>query len=170
MQKLVDFYHNKGIDMVKLEWTLPNLAYVFPHKSTTAKFYPQTNSDMDLLEKIREDMVDGPSIVFSWKKWTNFFRDSTNFCKTIVGSDVSQLYLFSGCQSLPTLLCTRWQVASESGKMKSRQKKTMKLKTWSCHIFSESDHSVKWKVSTRRVHSEKLLHTVFMAFVDTGKL
>ena len=64
MQKMIDFYHNKRIDMLKLGCTLFNLANICLHKSTDSKFYPFTESDKDLLEKIREDMVGGPSIVF----------------------------------------------------------------------------------------------------------
>ena len=33
MQKMMEFYHNKGIDMLKLECTLPNLANICLHKS-----------------------------------------------------------------------------------------------------------------------------------------
>ena len=40
MQKMIDLYHNKGIDMLKLGCTLPNLANICLHKSTRAKFYP----------------------------------------------------------------------------------------------------------------------------------
>ena len=57
MQKTVDFYHNKGIDMLKVGCTLPNLANTCLHKSTTAKFHPFTESDKDILEKIREEMI-----------------------------------------------------------------------------------------------------------------
>ena len=28
MQKMIEFYHNKGIDMLKLGYTLPNLANI----------------------------------------------------------------------------------------------------------------------------------------------
>ena len=55
MQKMIQFYHNKGIDMLKLGCTLPNLA----------KFYPFCENDKDLSNKIREDMTGGPSIVFT---------------------------------------------------------------------------------------------------------
>ena len=60
MQKMVEFYHDKGIDMLKLGCTLPNLANICLHKSTDYKFYPFLSSDSDLLEKIREDMTRGP--------------------------------------------------------------------------------------------------------------
>ena len=31
MQKMVDVYHNKGIDILKLGYTLPNLANMYRH-------------------------------------------------------------------------------------------------------------------------------------------
>ena len=77
MQKMVAFYHKKGIDMLKLRCTLPNLANICLHKTTSAKFYPFTEADKDLLQKIREDMVGGPSIVFTRKAVVDeiFIRD-----------------------------------------------------------------------------------------------
>ena len=109
MQKMIRFYHNKGIDMLKLGCTLPNLANIYLHKSTDSKIYPFTESDKDLLEKIREDMVSGPSIVFTRKAVVNetFIRKSSNLCKSIVGIDASQLYPYSMCQPMPTGLYTR---------------------------------------------------------------
>ena len=67
MQKMIQFYHKKGIDMLKLGCTLPNLANICLHKSTNYKFYPFCESDKDLCEKTREDMTGGPSIVFTRK-------------------------------------------------------------------------------------------------------
>ena len=64
---MIEFYHNSGIDMLKLGCTLPNFANICLHKSTDSKFYPFTESHKDLLEKIREDMVGGPCIVFTPK-------------------------------------------------------------------------------------------------------
>ena len=59
---MIDFYHNKGIDMLKLGWTLPNLAHYCLHEPTTANFYPFTESNSNLSEIIG-DMVGGSSIV-----------------------------------------------------------------------------------------------------------
>ena len=39
MQKMIEFYHSKGIDMLKLGCTLPNLANICLHKSTDSKFF-----------------------------------------------------------------------------------------------------------------------------------
>ena len=47
MQKMLAFYHKKEIEMLKLGCTLPNLAIICLHKSTSAKFYPFTESDKD---------------------------------------------------------------------------------------------------------------------------
>ena len=104
MQKLIGFYHNKGIDMLKLGCTLTNLAKICLHKSADSKFYPFTESDKDLLEKIREDMVGDPSFVFTRKAVVDetFIRKSSNLWKSIVGIDASQLYPYSMCQPMPT--------------------------------------------------------------------
>ena len=126
MQKMIAFYHHKGIDMLKLGCTLPNLANICLHKSTNAKFYPFTENDKDLLEKIRDDMVGGPSIVFTRKAVVNetLIRDSANVCRSIVGIDASQLYPFAMCPEMPTGLYTRWDRDPKSGRFKPRQNKT----------------------------------------------
>ena len=53
MQKKIEFYHQKEIDMVKLGCTIPNLANICLHKSRDSKFYSVTENYKDLLEKIR---------------------------------------------------------------------------------------------------------------------
>ena len=65
--------------------------------------------DKDFLEKIREGVVGGPSIVFTRKTVVDetFGRKSANICKSIVGIDASQLYPYSMCQPMPTGLYTR---------------------------------------------------------------
>ena len=67
MRKKIAFYHDKDIDMVKLGCTFPILANICLNKSTDAKFYPFSERFKNLLEKIREDVVGGPSIVFTRK-------------------------------------------------------------------------------------------------------
>ena len=126
MQKMLAFYHKKGIDMLKLGCTLPNLANICLHKPTSAKFYPFTEADKDLLQKIREDMVGGPSIVFTPKAVVDetFIRNSGNICKSIVGIDASQLYPYSMCQPMPTGLYTRWEYDTESNRFKPQQNKS----------------------------------------------
>ena len=52
MQNMIDFYYDKDIDMLKLGCTLPNLANTCLHKPTDANYYPFTEGEKDLLEKI----------------------------------------------------------------------------------------------------------------------
>ena len=96
IQKMLVFHHKKGNGKLKLGCTLPNLANICLHKSTSAKFYPFTEPDKKLLQKIREDMVGGPSIVFTQKAVVDetFIRNSENIRKSIVGINASQLYPF----------------------------------------------------------------------------
>ena len=51
MQKMIAFYHDKGIDMLKRGCTLPSLANICLHKSTYAKFSPFIEKGKDLIEK-----------------------------------------------------------------------------------------------------------------------
>ena len=95
MQKMLAFYHKKGIDILTLWCTLLNLAIICLHKSISANFYPFTGTNKDLFQKIREDIVGGPSIVFTLKAAVDetFIRNSNIICKSIVGIHESQLYL-----------------------------------------------------------------------------
>ena len=140
LQKMIEFYHNEGIDMLKLGCTLPNLANICLHKSTDSKFYPFTESDKDLFEKIREDMVGGSSIVFTRKPVVDetFIRKSSNLCKSIVGIDASQLYPYTMCQPKPTGLYTRWEYVSESKRFTARQNKSRSFENIVPSFFQQS--------------------------------
>ena len=154
MQKMIEFYQNKGIDMLKLGCTLLNLANICFHKSTDSKFYPLTESDKDLLEKIREDMVGGPSIVFTRKTVVDeiFIRKSSNLCKSIVGIDASQLYPYSMCQPMPTGLYTRWEYDSETKRVTARQNKSRSFENMILSYFQRCrpDCKIESNVTTGR--------------------
>ena len=105
---MIDFHHDKGIDLLKLGCTLPNLANICFHKPTDEKFYPFTERDKNLSEKNQPDVVRSPFVVFTRKKNVEtFIRNSTNICKANFGIDASQLYPNSICQPKPTGLFTR---------------------------------------------------------------
>ena len=150
MQKTIAFYHHEGNDMLKLGCTSPNLANTCLHKSTNAKFYSSTENDKDLLEKIQDDMVGGPYIVFTRKTVVNetLIRDSANVCKSKVGIDASQLYPFSMCQEMPTGLYARWDLDPESDRFRPRQNKTRSFETMVMSYINESDQTVKWSAFT----------------------
>ena len=81
---------------------------------------------IDSLQKIREYMVGGPSIVFTRKAKVDgtFIRNSGNFCKSIVGIDASQLYPYTMCQPMPTGLYTQSEDDAESNRFKPQQNKS----------------------------------------------
>ena len=139
MQKMLAFYHKKGIDMLKLGCTLPNLANICLHKSTGAKFYPIIETDKDLLQRIREDMVGDPSIVFTRKAVVDetFIRNSRDICKSIVGIDASQLYPYSMCQPMPTGLYTQWEYDTESNRFKHQQNKSRNFENMVMSYFQK---------------------------------
>ena len=145
MQKMIELYQNKGIEMLKLGCTLPNLANICLHKSTDSKFYSFTESDKDLLEKIQEDMVGGLSIVFTRKAVVDetFIRKSSNLCKSIAGIDASQLYTYSMCQPMPTGLYTRWEYDSESKRFTARQNKSRSFENMVLSYFQQSRPNCK---------------------------
>ena len=53
LQKMMECYHNKGIDMFKLGCTLPNLAKICLQKPTNHKSFPFVESDKDLHDRKR---------------------------------------------------------------------------------------------------------------------
>ena len=145
MQKVIEFYQNKGIDMLKFGCTLPNLAITCLLKSTDSKFCPLTESDKDLLAKRREDMVGGPSIVFTRKAVVDetFIRKSSNLCKSIVSIDASQLFPYSMCQPMPTGLYTPWEYNSETRRFKAHQNKSRSFKNMVLSYFQQSQPECK---------------------------
>ena len=140
--------------MLKLGYTLPNLAYICLQNSTDAKFYPFTEGDKDLLEKIREDVVGGPSIVFTRKAFVDetFIGRSANIRKSIVGIDASQLNPHSMCQHMPTGLYTRWLLDSETSRFTPEQNNTRSFETMvmSCFQRTRSECEIESFFTTGR--------------------
>ena len=87
MQKVVDFYHNEGIGGLKLGFNLPILEGICLHKSTSAMFYPFTESDKGFLEKYCAGLDGGPFIVFTRKAcceqdfYSKFEKFVQNYCR-----------------------------------------------------------------------------------------
>ena len=167
MQKMIVFYRDKDIDVLKLGCALLNLANFCLHKATYAKFYPITEGANDFLEENREAVVGGPSIVFTRKAVVDktFIRNSTNICKTIVGIDASQLYSYSNCQPMPTGLI-RVGISIQK-RVDSYLDKTRPaaLRIWSRPISKEQDQNVKVKASLQQADRKKLTASVLTCFV-----
>ena len=163
---MIAFYHDKNIVMLKLGCILPHLANNCLHKTTDAKIYTFTEGNKELLDKFREDLAGGPSIVFSRKAVVDetSFRKSANICKSIVGVDASQLYSHSMCQVMPTGLCKRLDFDSETSRFVDKTRPAA-LRRWSCPNSNEQDQNVKLKASLQQADKRKLTASVLMGFV-----
>ena len=95
--------------MSKFGCTQPSLANICLHEPTDSKLQLITKTNKKFVERIQEDFVVGPSVVFTRKPVVKetFIRKSTNLCKSIVCFDASQLYPYPKCQAMPTGLYTR---------------------------------------------------------------
>ena len=140
---------------------------MYLHKSTDANLYSLTVGDKDLLQKLRKNLVRGPSIVFMRKAVVDktFIRKFTNLCKSIVSIDASQLYTISLCQPMPIGVYTRWLFDTEIDRFTPRQNKSPSLEIWSCPISNARDFIVKLKVFSQQVDGQKLIAPVLMGFV-----
>ena len=59
MQKMIAFYHNKNIHMVKLGCTLTNLVGICLYQSTDAKLNPFAEGDKNMLKRVKEHVLGG---------------------------------------------------------------------------------------------------------------
>ena len=103
-------------------------------------FIPSQKAIKTYWKKIREDVVRGPSIVFTRKAVVDetFIRKSTNICKSIVGIDASQLYPYLICQPMSTGLYTRWDIDSKTGRFTPRQNKTRSFENMVMSFFQRT--------------------------------
>ena len=152
--------------MFKLRCTLPNLAKICLHKSTSAKFYPFTETTKELLQKIREVMVGGPSIVFTRKAVVDetFIRNSRIICKSTVGIDASQLYPYSRCQPMPTGLYTRWEYDTAFNRFKPQQNKSRNFENMIMSYFQRQRPDCKIESFYFRGTQKKMIVSRQMVF------
>ena len=127
LQKMNKFYHEREIYMLKLGFTLPNLANIYPHSSTTA--FTHSLETIKIFWRKLGPIWRGRSIVFTREAIAGEtkIRFTVNLCKTVIGIDASQLYQFSMCQEIPTGLYTRWEIDAVSGKFKPLQNRRQRF-------------------------------------------
>ena len=160
MTKMIQFYHSKQIDMLKLGYTLPNLANGFLHSSTDAVFFPFCEQDKEYDNYIRNWLTGGPSTIFTRyaKVGETKIRESENVCKSIVGIDASQLYPFSMTREMPTGLYTKWEFNDDTAKIHPKRNwrslfeqqviEYLQSTRPECLIQSQFSHKKQQKVGT----------------------
>ena len=154
VMKMIEFHHNRGIDMLNLGCTLRNFANVCLIKSSDWKVHPFNETDTNLLEKVLEKMVGGPSKVLTREALVNetFIQNSTNLLKFIVEIDSSQLHVDSMCQPMPTGFHTRWEYESEIQRFRPRQNKSHSFENMFLSFFQRiwTDCKIESNVTTGR--------------------
>ena len=123
MRKMVDFYHSKRVDMLKLGYTLPNLANRFLHSSTDAAIFPFCEKDKDYDNYFQKWLTGRPSIIFIRyaKVGETKIRESRNVCISIVGIDPSQLNPLSMTKEMPTRPYIKWEYNEETEKFRPKR-------------------------------------------------
>ena len=125
LRKMMQFYHQKGIDVLKLGFTLPNSANCIFHSSTSLKSFPFNQEDKNFDDYIREWLTGCPSINSTRyvKVGSSRIKNSFSMCKTKVGIDTSRLYPFSIKKYMPTGVYTKWELRENTGLFHHRSKK-----------------------------------------------
>ena len=159
MQKMVAFYHKKRIDMLKLGCTHPNLANICLHKSTTAKFYPFTETIRTCckrFEKIWLVVLLSSSHVKLWsmKLLSGIQEIFVNLSLALTQVSCILILCASPCQ----------QDYTRDGNMTQNlidlyfnRTNPETLRTWLCHISEDKDLSVKLRVSTPQELRKRLI-------------
>ena len=145
---MIEFYHDKGMERLKLGCMLPNLANICLQYSKSFKIHPNIETHKGLLEKKPEATVGGPLLVFTREAVVDkiFTRKSTNLCKCIVGIDASQLYPYQCVSQGPLLYKPDGRATVTLNNSHSFKTNRAHSRTWSFHIFNEINQIVQLRV------------------------
>ena len=111
IDKQAAFYHDQHIDIFKDGISVPGLTllYLFNGLPPDTNFvtFNQTNSDLHQL--VKDNIVGGPAIIFHryHEKGVTRIRGGEELCRAIVGYDANALYLWAIMQDMPTGWYTR---------------------------------------------------------------
>lgn len=107
---MVDFYEQHSIDLLKETLTLSGAANKILHRSNKGEGIFLFNfKNKDLYQKVRDNVVGGPSIVFSRYEKVNETSIDDVKVKSIVGYDANALYLSGIGGNMPTGPLTRYE-------------------------------------------------------------
>ena len=166
MQKIIGFYHDKDIDMLKLGCTLPNLANNCLHKSTDAKFYPITEGYKDLWKNFDKTSLEVHLSFLlakhlSMKLLSESLLTYANLLR-LMPANYSRNRYVNPCP--PVLIRVRISIQKPVGSH-SHKTRPVVSKIWSCLTFNVQDLIVKMRASTLQSERKKLTASVLTGFV-----
>ena len=159
MQKNIAFYHDKGIDMLKLGCTLPNVANNCSHKDTDAKFYPFTEGVVKTFWKCFEKMLLVVHLSFFHGKqllMEPLFENQQTYANLLLGltlANHTSTRCVNPCRPLLIRVGISIQKRVDSYFDKTRP---AALKKWSCLISNEHDQNLKLKASLQQADRKKI--------------
>ena len=167
MQIMIAFYHDKGIDMFKLGCTLPSLANICLHNCINAEFYPITEEDKNLLEKIEKtSLVVHLSSLHAKQLLMKLLSENLQTYANLLLGLLPANYTPTRCANLCPPVFIRVGISIQKP-VDSHPDKTrpVALKIWSGLIFDVQDLIVKLRASTLQADRRNLITSVLMGFV-----
>ena len=163
---MIAFFHDEVMYMLNVGCTLPNVANICSHKSTDAKFYPFTEGDKDLLEKVRKDVF-GDHLSFLHAKqllMKLLFENQQTYTNLLLGltlANYTPTRCVNPCRPVFIRVGISIQKLADSYLYKIRP---AALKIWSCLISNEKDQNVNLKASLQQADRRNLTASVLMGF------
>ncbi|KAI8519519.1 hypothetical protein Bbelb_027760 [Branchiostoma belcheri] len=112
IQKMVDFYRDLGIDMLKDGISVPGLTLKYLFMNLESDTYFTLVDNEEVYKLFKQNIVGGPSIIFHryHQKGETFIRQKEmtdsgrqpKLCQKVIGFDANALYLWSLMENMPT--------------------------------------------------------------------
>ena len=152
MQKMIVFYHDKDIDMLKLGCTLPNLANISLHKSTDAKFYPFTERDKTFWRKFEKILLVVHLSFLHVKQllMTFLFESLQTYANLLLGLTLANC-IPTRCVNpcLPVFIRVGiWTQKRVDSHLDNSRRAALRI--WSCPNSNEQDQNVKLEASLQQ--------------------
>ncbi|XP_019633364.1 PREDICTED: uncharacterized protein LOC109476787 [Branchiostoma belcheri] len=123
IQKMVDFYKDLGIDMLKDGISVPGLTLKYLFMNLKSNEYFTLVGNEEVYKLFKQNIVGGPSIIFHrhHQKGKTYIRQKEmtdsgkqpKLCQKVIGFDANALYLWALMQDMPTGYYIRRQADKE---------------------------------------------------------
>ncbi len=151
VERLQEFYFNKGIDVFKTSISVPGIARQLlfrTAKDAGVNFALFDKKSSDLYDTFKQNVVGGPSIIFNRhaKAGETFIRNNQNkLCQRIRGDDANALYLWAIGQEMPVGPFIRRR--SEQGFKPERRDKWLSAYYWMDYLNSKAGTHIQHKLN-----------------------
>ena len=172
MQKMIEFYHQKEIDMLKLDCTLPNLANIWLHRSTDSKFHPFTEGAKTCWRRFVKIWLVFPPLSLHARLWlTKILSAYRRICATQLSAETQANSIPIPCVNQCLLDCIQHGTMTLNLKNSWLDRtKHAPSKIRSFLTFNKLVRNVGLKAMLQLVDKRRLIALVLMEFVTTVTL